>query len=109
MSLRLEVLLLIILCMLVTQVSRLTPLIFSQKIHLSKNVKTWLKFVPTAVISALLFQELLLAKGVFLPPEKYHYAVAGATTLLIGLFTRNLIFTIFLGIFFFSLWEIVFS
>ena len=108
MSLRVEVFLLIIVCMLVTQLSRLSPLILSNKIKFSKKIKTWLKFVPITVISALFFQEILLTEGVFLPPEKYHYALAGATTLVIGFLTRNIVITVILGIIFFSLWEIIF-
>jgi branched-subunit amino acid transport protein len=108
MSLRFEVLLLIIFCMLATQVSRLTPLIFAQKIKLPRKIKIWLKFVPAAVISALLFQELLLENGVFLPQAKIPYLVSGVITFAIGIITRNLIISLIFGIATFSLWKLFF-
>ena len=57
MVLRIEVLFLILGCMLVTIIPRVLPLIFAEKIRLSKKIKIWLKQVPPVVISALFFKK----------------------------------------------------
>ncbi len=103
MTLRIEVLLLIISCMLVTIIPRVLPLIFAEKIRLSKKVKIWLKQVPPVVISALFFQEILFADSKWLPTFNDIYTWAGVFTIFIGLITRNLLATVVLGILFFEL------
>ena len=60
MSLRIEVLFLILGCMLVTIIPRVLPLIFAEKVSLSKKTRIWLKQVPPVVISALFFKKFYL-------------------------------------------------
>ena len=89
MSLRIEVLFLILGCMLVTIIPRVLPLIFAEKVSLSKKTRIWLKQVPPVVISALFFKEILLADGKWLPHFNDFYTWAGMFALLIGITTRN--------------------
>ena len=103
MSLRIEVLFLILGCMLVTIIPRVLPLIFAEKVSLSKKTRIWLKQVPPVVISALFFKEILLADGKWLPHFNDFYTWAGMFALLIGITTRNLLITVIAGILVFEL------
>ena len=99
MSLRIEVLFLILGCMLVTIIPRVLPLIFAEKVSLSKKTRIWLKQVPPVVISAkeiykLYFKEILLPME-WLP----HFSDAqqfllNNTLLIAGITTRNLLITV---------------
>ncbi len=89
--------------MLVTIVPRVLPLIFAEKVRLSKKTKIWLKQVPAVVISALFFKEILLADGKWLPHFSDVHTWAGVITILIGLITRNLLITVVAGILVFEL------
>ena len=89
--------------MLVTIIPRVLPLIFAEKIRLSKKIKIWLKQVPPVVISALFFKEILLADGKWLPHLNDVYTWSGIITILIGITTRNLLITVIAGILVFEL------
>ena len=49
MSLRIEVLFLILGCMLVTIIPRVLPLIFAEKVSLSKKTRIWLKHARPSI------------------------------------------------------------
>ena len=98
MTLRLEVLLLILACMAVTIVPRVLPMLTVNRLRLPPSAVAWLSYVPSAVISALFFREILAtpegAPRGFLDP----YFLAGWMTLALAFLTRNIILTVIAGV-----------
>jgi branched-subunit amino acid transport protein len=77
---------------LVTFIPRVAPLVFLSRVSLPKRVEEWLQFIPTAVLAALLAQELFLQ-------EKTSYSdwIAAAIAFGIAFATRSLLITVLAG------------
>jgi branched-subunit amino acid transport protein len=90
MAIRPEFLTLILACALVTAVPRVLPLLVLSKLRLPQWLLDWLRYVPAAVLGALLALELLNAPLVALP------AIAAA--LAVAAFTRSLLGTVCVGV-----------
>ena len=84
MTLRIDILLLIIACAAVTIVPRVLPLVLANRLVLPPKVELWLRQIPVAVISALFFREILFGGGI-------HLAAGIAALLTAFVVRRNLV------------------
>lgn len=83
---------------LVTYLPRMLPLTVLARAKLPPLLLRWLRFVPVAVLAALLAETLFVADGrVALPPANW-YPVAALPALLVAVRTRNLMLTVLAGI-----------
>ena len=96
MEVRAEVLVLIVACLAVTIIPRVVPLLFVRHVRLPPVVHAWLRFVPTAVISALLFTEIVLVDGA--PSLLSASLIAGAVALIAASLSRSIAATIVIGV-----------
>lgn len=97
MEISLYVFLIIIGSGIVTLLLRVVPLIFLNNVKLKEEVIRWLNYIPVAVLSALLAQELLLSNGQIsiLNNEKL---LAALPTFLVAILTKSLLGTVVMGI-----------
>ena len=103
MTLRPEVLLLILACLAVTIVPRVLPMMTVNRLRLPRAAVAWLSFVPAAVISALFFREILMtAAGDLRAPDDPHF-IAGWASLAIAFASRNIILTVVCGVALFAI------
>lgn len=98
MSVRPEVLLLIVGCMAVTIVPRVLPLLAAHRLRLPPLAVAWLGYVPTAVISALFFKEIVLVDGTLPGTPIEPHLLAGLVSLAIAFATRSIGLTVIGGI-----------
>lgn len=98
MTLRPEVLFLILACLLVTIVPRVLPMMTVNRLRLPRAVVSWLSFVPSAVISALFFREILATPEGDLRSILDPHFLAGWSTLALAFLTRNIILTVIVGV-----------
>ena len=96
MTLRIEVLLLILGCMAVTVVPRILPMALLGRVELPRWFLLWLRFIPTAVISALLFKEVFLRGGEWRALAD-PYLVGGLVAVVIAFLSRRIFVTVFGG------------
>ncbi|MGI5823369.1 MAG: AzlD domain-containing protein [Dethiobacteria bacterium] len=89
----------IILCMaLVTYLPRLLPILLLSRRKLPPQVKTWLAYIPAAVLASLLGPVLFLADGrLTLHPVPNPYFWAALPSLAVALLTKNMFLTILIG------------
>lgn len=90
MDIRPEFLALVLACALVTALPRVLPLVVLSRVQLPPLVTAWLRYVPLAVLQALLVIELLGA-GVA-------GALAIASALAVALWSGNLLATVIAGV-----------
>lgn len=84
MEVRPEFLGLVLACALVTAIPRVLPLVALSRLELPAWLLDWLRYVPLAVLSALLAIELLSAGRAGLPAIAAAFAVAFMTRSLFG-------------------------
>ena len=84
MEIRAEFLGLVLACALVTAVPRVLPLVALSRMQLPGWLLDWLRYVPVAVLSALLAIELLSAGAAGVPAIAAAVAVAFMTRSLLG-------------------------
>ena len=102
MTLRPDILALILACMLVTLLPRILPMIFVNRLTLPRGFLLWLQYIPVSVISALLFREILLLDGALRPWQSPHI-IAGVASLLIAFLSKSIITTVLLSVLLFWL------
>lgn len=90
MEVRAEFLALVLACAAVTAIPRVLPLVALSRVELPGWLLDWLRYVPIAVLSALLAIELLSAGKPGVP------AIAAA--LAVAIFTRSLLGTAVAGV-----------
>ena len=97
MEVSLYIILIIIGSGIVTLLPRVIPLVFLNNVKLKKSVINWLNYIPVAVLSALLAQELLLSNGQIsiLNNEKL---LAALPTFLVAILTKSLLGTVVVGV-----------
>ena len=100
MEVRLEIVLLILACMLVTVLSRTLPMFVVNHIKLPTWLLQWLQNIPLAVISVLFFREVLLVEGDWRSWQD-PYFLAAVPTLIIAFISRNIFITVIAGMLFF--------
>jgi branched-subunit amino acid transport protein len=82
---------------LVTFAVRLLPIILLERIEIPIIVQRALRFVPPAVLSAIIFPELLQPKGTFDLSLTNVRLLAGVVAALVAWRTKNVIWTIAAG------------
>ncbi|MDG4656269.1 AzlD domain-containing protein [Ectobacillus antri] len=92
MEIRWEVIIIILGAAIVTALPRVLPLVLLSKVSLSSKVQKWLRYIPIAVLSALLTQTLVLQQG-----ESAEW-IAAAVSLGVAYLTRSLLWTVVTGI-----------
>lgn len=101
MSVRPEIFLLIVGCMLLTALPRVLPMLLADRVALPRWFLLWLRHIPVAVISALFFPEVLLHNGGWRDWND-PYLLAAFPTLLAAFVSRSIVFTIVFGTLLFS-------
>jgi branched-subunit amino acid transport protein len=84
MQIRPEFLALVLACAAVTAIPRVLPLVALSRLELPGWLLDWLRYVPVAVLSALLAIELLSTGSAGLPAIAAAFAVAFLTRSLLG-------------------------
>ncbi len=84
--------------MLATYPVRLAPLLTLSERNLPEPLVRWLRYVPVAVFSALVFPSILLRDGSFAATPANSNVWAGIATLLVAACTRNLAKSVLAGI-----------
>lgn len=82
----------------VTQLPRLLPLVVLSRLNLPPLVIRWLKQIPVAVLSALLFPSLLMPDGNLSLSLDNTALMAALPCVLVAVKTKNLLLTILTGI-----------
>jgi branched-subunit amino acid transport protein len=98
MDIRPEFLGLVLACALVTAAPRVLPLVVLSRFQLPAWLLDWLRFVPIAILGALLSLEVFFPGGVqnFSPANP---ALPGAVTALaVAAFTRSILGTVLAGV-----------
>jgi branched-subunit amino acid transport protein len=89
--------LIIILGGLITFAIRLSFILFWGRLNVPDWLQCALRFVPPAVLTAIIFPELLIREGSLDVSMTNPRLVAGAIAILVGLKTKNMILTILVG------------
>jgi len=82
----------------VTALPRLLPMWFFSGRTFSPFLTAWLKFVPVAVLAAMVGPELFLKKGELYLSVSNLYLWAALPTLVVGFWKKNLVLTVVTGI-----------
>lgn len=80
----------------VTYLPRMLPLVLLSRLRLPPWLMHWLRFVPVAVLAALLAPGLLLAEGRLAPVNPS--VLAALPTFWVAAKTRNLLITVLTGL-----------
>ena len=89
----------------VTFLIRWPPLALVSRIALPQPVVDALKFIPPAVLAAIVVPAMLTPNGTLDVHPGNAYLVAGAASGLLAWRTRNLLATILFGMIFFLIWR----
>lgn len=81
----------------ITYVLRLSVIVFLGREELPEIVRRALRFVPPAVLAAIVLPELLLPGGTFTLPPGNARLVAGVVAIIVAWWTRNVFLTIGAG------------
>ncbi|ULO05066.1 AzlD domain-containing protein [Paenibacillus sp. 19GGS1-52] len=98
MSIRADIFFIIIGAALVTFIPRVLPLMLLSRITIPSWGMRWLNFVPIAVMSALIAQELFVQNGEFTFPSNNLELFAALPTFWVAIKTRSLLGTVVTGI-----------
>ena len=104
MIVRSEILILIALCALVTVVPRIFPMLFAHKIKLSAPMVAWLRILPSAILAALLFPELLVRENGDLLTNwaTSPWLLAAGVVFVLCLVTRRMVVALLVGMLVFA-------
>lgn len=83
--------------MLVTYIPRMLPLVVLSRMEIPSLVLKWLSFIPVAVLASLLGPELLLKEGGLNISLDNPFLLAAIPSFLIAAKTKNLFYTVFIG------------
>ena len=93
-----EIIYLIMGMSIVTQLPRILPLVVLTRMSLPPLVVRWLKHIPVAVLSALLFPSLLLPGGSLALSLDNTALLAAIPCIIVAAKTKNLFLTVLAGI-----------
>lgn len=82
----------------VTYLPRALPLAVLAQMKIPEGFIRWLRFVPVAVLAALLAPELLLREGAFDLSLQNQFLLAAVPCFLVAVKTKNLFFTVGVGL-----------
>lgn len=109
LTVRPEILLLIIGCMVVTIIPRVLPLMLINSLRPPPVVLQWLQYAVPAIIAALLVQDLISGGGEQITYGLNSRFLAGIVALVVAFITRSIIATVLLGIASYSLLNLLFG
>lgn len=92
-----EILLTIVLMSVVTMAPRVAPLVLVGRRELPAGLRSWLHYVPAAVLSAMIAPELLLVRGEISLGLGNVYLWSVLPTAFVAWRTRNLCLTVVVG------------
>lgn len=92
-----KIYLIILVMIIATQISRLGPLLVSKKFQMSESFEAWLKYIPVAVLSALIVPEFFQKEGSQIEVN-WLYIISAVVAFFVGLKFRNLVLTTFVGV-----------
>ncbi len=99
MTVRPQILALLVGMALVTYVPRMLPVVVLSRFKLPAWLLRWLGFVPVSVISALLARELFVdGHGALALPPAHPQLLAAVPAFLVALYTRSLMGTVIAGV-----------
>ncbi len=90
----------------ITFVTRFSMIFLLKKDILNGRAKKILSFVPAAIFPAIIFPPIFLDTEGFLDLENNPKVLAAIFAIIIGFFSKNIIFTIFAGLM--SYWFLIF-
>jgi len=82
---------------LVTYLPRMLPMVVLSKIKMPALVLRWLRYVPPAVLAALLVPELLLKQGQWHVSLENHFLLAAVPTFAAAFWSRSLFLPVAVG------------
>lgn len=97
MTVRSDILFLIVLCMLVTVIPRVFPFLAAHRLRLAPWAVAWFRMLPPAILASLLSVGLLFPGGIPLQSLFSPGIAAGCIAAAVSWKTRNIIFTIVAG------------
>ncbi|WP_210133169.1 AzlD domain-containing protein [Staphylococcus sp. GDH8C106P] len=109
MTTSVHMLIIIVICGLVTWLTRIIPFIVISKIQLSEQVVKWLSFIPITLFTALIIDGVIeQQRGSFGYSLNIPFLVTIIPTVLVALVTRSLTITILAGIFVMAMIRLLF-
>ena len=97
---------LIIYCGLITYLTRFSMIALIKKEMFNDRIRQVLSYVPSAIFAAIIFPAIFLDSSGFILIEDNPKIIAAIIATIIGIFSRNIIATIFSGLI--SYWFIIF-
>ncbi len=82
---------------LVTFIPRYLPLAVLSKMEIPEVVIEWLKYIPAAILAALLAPGILIIDGRLMITPQNTYLLAALPTFLIAIYKRNIFLTVIVG------------
>lgn len=95
--------------MIVTFAARYPVMAIVGRVQMPERIFRALRFVPVAVLTAITIPELFIRDGQFAITIANAYLVGGIVSIVVAWKTRNLIWTIGLGMGVFLLWRAIFG
>lgn len=109
MTTSVHMLIIIVICGLVTWLTRIIPFIVISKVQLSEQVVKWLSFIPITLFTALIIDGVIEQQsGSFGYSLNIPFLVTIIPTVLVALVTRSLTITILAGIFVMAMFRLLF-
>jgi len=81
----------------ITYAIRLTPILLMERVEISGTMRQALRFVPAAVLSAIIFPELLMPGGELDISLGNERLLAGLLAAIVAWRTKNVLWTIVVG------------
>ena len=81
----------------ITYAIRLTPILLMERVEIGGTARQALRFVPAAVLSAIIFPELLMPGGVLDISLGNERLLAGLLAAVVAWRTKNVLWTIVVG------------
>ncbi|MEK4064819.1 MULTISPECIES: AzlD domain-containing protein [Paenibacillus] len=98
MEIRLDIFLIIFGAALVTFIPRVLPMMLLSRITIPEWGMRWLSYVPIAIMSALVAQELFIEEGKFTSLSSNVELIAALPTFWVAIKTRSLLGTVLTGV-----------
>ena len=109
MTTTIHMLTIIILCGIVTWLTRIIPFVMISKVHLYERVVKWLSFIPITLFTALIIDGVLVQQeGVMGYTINMPFLITMIPTIVVGIVSRSLTITILSGIIIMALLRWVF-
>lgn len=93
---------------LITYAIRLVPILLLERVELSPPLRQALRYVPVAVLSAIVFPELLLPGGQLDLSWQNGRLVAGIVAILVARYTQSVLWTVGVGMGILWAWQFLF-